>query len=83
MTKIFLKVIISVLLISVINIALNVYSTAMNIKFALLQLEDSNNTLALYNTYDEYGYLIKIVLFVLILLAVFFKEIKNLVGGKK
>lgn len=83
MKKSLFKVFISVLLIIIVNIALNVYSTSMNVKFALLQLEDSNHTLALYNTYNEYGYLIKIILFVLILLVVFFKEIKNLVGGKK
>jgi uncharacterized membrane protein len=80
MKKTFYKGLFVIAFIAITQIALNSYMTSINNSLALLQLEDSNHTLALYDGVKTYGQFALIITYVLVSLAAFKKEI---FGGKK
>lgn len=80
MKKTFYKGLFVIGFIAITQIILNSYMTSIKNDLALLQLEDSNHTLALYNGVKTYGQFALISIYALVSLVTFKKEI---FGGKK
>jgi H+/Cl- antiporter ClcA len=79
--KIIMKGIVGAIIIVIIHMLINSFATPMNNSVALLQLEDSNSALAVYDAWQAYGPLLSLALSFLVIVLLFYKDVKKSFGG--
>jgi hypothetical protein len=76
-----IRLVVGLVFITLLNVVLNSFSTPIDNKVALMQLQDSNTSLAGYNFLTKYGTTIQFSGSILIFILFMLKDIKKLFGG--